>query len=80
MDGVTMMLKSFGIDPDKLKRMATETLEQLSKELKELKETNARIEAKLDRVLNANAEGSTNDFPLTLPDGATHAGNLDSTS
>jgi uncharacterized coiled-coil protein SlyX len=90
MDGMTMMLKSMGVDPDKLKAMVTETLDGLNRELTALKETNQRMEQKLDLLLARSAPLNANfaaipkegieDFPLTLPEGVTHVGNLDSTS
>lgn len=46
-----MMLKSFGVDPEKLKKTVTETLDALKAELTELKEAQLRTEKLTERIL-----------------------------
>lgn len=53
--GIEMMMKSFGIDPEKikadLKLTFDTTVEAVKTEQKEIKDTLARVELKLDKVL-----------------------------
>jgi hypothetical protein len=60
MNGMEMMMKSFGIDPEKIKAdfktLFETTTEAVKLEVQELKATQARIEAKLDKVLEVRGQ------------------------
>lgn len=46
-----MMLKSFGIDPEQIKKQVTETAAKLFEKVEQIEAAQARIETKLDFVL-----------------------------
>lgn len=55
MTGIEMMLKSMGVNPEKIKaeltQAANEVVEKIMKEVTDIKATQQRIEFKLDAIL-----------------------------
>jgi hypothetical protein len=79
MTGMEMMLKSFGLDPTKIKteltQMVDETVKTIKKEQDLIKETLTRVEGKLDLLLAKN--DIQIDTGFELPEGVTESGNID---
>ena len=79
MNGVEMMLKSIGVDPQKIKAELTEMVDATVKTIKAeqdvIKETLTRVEGKIDLLLAKNDVKIDTGFEL--PEGVTEHGNID---
>jgi hypothetical protein len=73
-----MMLKSFGIDPEKIKAEFKQTFENVTAsvmaEVNAIKETQARIEKKLDMVLEIRGSFDSMNVVESEPERVQHGG------
>lgn len=55
MDGITMMLKSFGIDPEQVKQTLAGARDEIVAQVKELRDAQVRVEASQKRIEETTA-------------------------